>query len=513
MSETYLNTSVVGGAPALIEHFSIEGLHGYRNVSLTSKFAATILIAQNGSGKTTLLGALDVFLKGQFARFGGLEFTRINCKLATHPTTLTLTQEDVLSFIKIGDASELIKFSASYGIDALQMLHFLDGEFQQLTEGTREYHEHPIVEAVISKMGFSTTRFNEHCNRLIKFLAARNANIERIKTILSRCLQGYEIVYLPTYRRIELSLGAEPDEERTGRRKKSIQTKLGITQRGIFNTDIQFGLADVLDRLARLNQNILFTSNEGYREISANIINEMLSGGYEETNIQWENIPSKESLSLFFSRIKDSAKRMGPYRDMAIPDIDRIYTNQALPSLPYESAKFLNYFLTKLNTVITATRETELMVEAFVQRCNNYLSEADTSVQVFEEDAADYPLDVKFLVLDHKSLSVDVVSLLSGKEIPLDALSSGEKQMISLFARLYLYPKKKIVLIDEPEISLSIDWQRKILLDIVHAPSCAQVVAITHSPFIFDNDLEPFAQPLGLRVRGVDGSIRRKIQQ
>ena len=72
--------------------------------------------------------------------------------------------------------------------------------------------------------------------------------------------------------------------------------------------------------------------------------------------------------------------------------------------------------------------------------------------------------------------------------------------MISLFARLYLYPKKKILLIDEPELSLSIDWQRKILVDIVSAKSCQQVIAITHSPFVFDNALEPFATPLKLRL-------------
>ena len=88
----------------------------------------------------------------------------------------------------------------------------------------------------------------------------------------------------------------------------------------------------------------------------------------------------------------------------------------------------------------------------------------------------------------------------ANRNIPLDSLSSGEKQMISLFARLYLYPKKKILLIDEPELSLSLDWQRKILVDIVSAQSCQQIIAITHSPFVFDNALEPFATPLKLRI-------------
>jgi len=49
--------------PPLIESFSIEGLHGYRDVALTSNYTATILIARNGAGKTTLLAALDAVLR------------------------------------------------------------------------------------------------------------------------------------------------------------------------------------------------------------------------------------------------------------------------------------------------------------------------------------------------------------------------------------------------------------------------------------------------------------------
>jgi predicted ATP-binding protein involved in virulence len=53
-------------------------------------------------------------------------------------------------------------------------------------------------------------------------------------------------------------------------------------------------------------------------------------------------------------------------------------------------------------------------------------------------------------------------------------------------------------LIDEPELSLSIDWQQKILVDIASAPSCQQLLAITHSPFIFDNVLDECAVPLSI---------------
>lgn len=65
----------LGARPALIERFGIRSLYGYRTISLSSRHAATILIARNGTGKTTLLGALDAFLKLQLYRLRGQLYT------------------------------------------------------------------------------------------------------------------------------------------------------------------------------------------------------------------------------------------------------------------------------------------------------------------------------------------------------------------------------------------------------------------------------------------------------
>jgi predicted ATPase len=130
-------------------------------------------------------------------------------------------------------------------------------------------------------------------------------------------------------------------------------------------------------------------------------------------------------------------------------------------------------------------------VRDFVESCNKYLSSLDPSTSLRRDPHAQSGVDDKILRLDRRDLSVSVESLSAGRTIPLDALSSGEKQMISLFAKLFLYPPdQKIVLIDEPELSLSLEWQRQILIDIINTPLCSQIVAITHSPFIFDNALE-----------------------
>src|SRR5690606_23405715 len=84
-----------GGRDSIVEYFSIEGLFGYRTVSLSSKFAATIVIAKNGSGKTTLLGVLDAFLRCQFGRLVDLKFSRISCRLRGVEQLLVLEKSDL----------------------------------------------------------------------------------------------------------------------------------------------------------------------------------------------------------------------------------------------------------------------------------------------------------------------------------------------------------------------------------------------------------------------------------
>lgn len=70
--------------------------------------------------------------------------------------------------------------------------------------------------------------------------------------------------------------------------------------------------------------------------------------------------------------------------------------------------------------------------------------------------------------------------------IQLEQLSSGEKQMLLILTMVFLQDEKPTVfLLDEPEISLHISWQSK-LIDTIRVlnPNC-QLILTTHSPSIF----------------------------
>lgn len=77
--------------------------------------------------------------------------------------------------------------------------------------------------------------------------------------------------------------------------------------------------------------------------------------------------------------------------------------------------------------------------------------------------------------------------ILSGEQaLPLDALSSGEKQILLILLRVFLLKNEKAyVLLDEPENSLDIGWQFELINLLVQLNPNAQYFITTHSPSIF----------------------------
>jgi hypothetical protein len=256
--------------------------------------------------------------------------------------------------------------------------------------------------------------------------------------------------------------------------------------------EVKFGLSDITERLKEISAEVQRISNSTYKKISANIVNDLLDGSYRQQNLQ-DDRPDKGELELFFARLRGAQKSLpigASDSDFNIPDVDKIYSD----NIDEDARPFLLYFLSNLNKAIQSTKKLEDQVNGFVDACNEYLMDDDASAYVVDKPRPSHSLTKKINITKD-----DFRPYFTGgnnKPVPIDALSSGEKQVVSLFARMYLYPKKKIILYDEPELSLSMAWQAKLLPDVCRADNFSQLIAITHSPFIFDNILDSFASNL-----------------
>lgn len=110
-------------------------------------------------------------------------------------------------------------------------------------------------------------------------------------------------------------------------------------------------------------------------------------------------------------------------------------------------------------------------------------SEKETSlifsqITLFTEILSEFINDKSFS-FSHGDLRIEAHE----DEIHYDSLSSGEKQLLILFIETLMQKQNPyIFLTDEPELSLHIAWQRKIIPAIKKLNPNAQIIAATHSP-------------------------------
>ena len=65
-----------------------------------------------------------------------------------------------------------------------------------------------------------------------------------------------------------------------------------------------------------------------------------------------------------------------------------------------------------------------------------------------------------------------------------ETLSAGEKQMLS-FICYNAFNKNAVIFVDEPELSLHVDWQRQLFPILQEQGTNNQFIIATHSPFIY----------------------------
>lgn len=117
-----------------------------------------------------------------------------------------------------------------------------------------------------------------------------------------------------------------------------------------------------------------------------------------------------------------------------------------------------------------------------------------------------------------RSLKGEIQILFSknGKDIAIDSLSTGEKQIVFRGAHLLKNSKNidgGVVLIDEPELSMHPKWQDKILkyyrdLFVHSGRQCAQMIFATHSEYVLHSALSDTSNVLVVVLSNNAGHIQ-----
>ena len=136
---------------------------------------------------------------------------------------------------------------------------------------------------------------------------------------------------------------------------------------------------------------------------------------------------------------------------------------EVLNILDLEMDKVLNQFNQKNNVNIQNNLINEL--NFFLNKVNKTAEYRDHSIIYFDKDIK--------------------------KELKFSDLSSGERQLVYILVQVALNAteeeKISIILMDEPEISLHLDWQEHFIKRITILNPNAQLIIVTHSPALIMN--------------------------
>lgn len=294
------------------------------------------------------------------------------------------------------------------------------------------------------------------------------------KLILSN--KSHQVLFLPTYRRIEKELSfVFPNLNIEGKTSTSSKNRR-IRQESTHIELVEFGMTDVeamfKSTLTALDQRFRSELNK----FTGSYLHTILQGLYE--NVDTSLLSTDEmakNVDLMLSRIGEDI----------LSEDDRIKLKSLLSDIGAnqnlnEAQTISAHFLTNLVMLHQTQQEYEVPVRKLVELVNQYLNNKKLK---FNPTA--FELVIQRTDTDNSC------------EVPLYGLSSGEKQIVSLFSHVFLSGYQDyFVVIDEPELSISVTWQRRFLQDLKDTEKCSGLIAVTHSPFVFENSLSKYAHSM-----------------
>lgn len=427
-----------------LKSFEIIGLFNKKDFSIKFDDIVKILISENGAGKTTILNIIVNFLRGNLRSLKTLPFKEIKVVLENEEYYVMIKEKFFKNIFLDARIIRIIK-RACFEYD-------LENE---LLERIIDLYQNTFnIELVLIELGkigmprimISRIRraYEEYSGEDYIIKEEAKEEIENYRKFLSKI--NFSLEYFPTYRRIE----------------KTFE----IIEKNNYDLEINFGMSDVEKLINNLTEKIKSDTAMLFSKMNKEIIYELIDDDKKISSSDTKKLIGNSNIQIVLNRIQD----LNDTRDLK-ELLDKKLNIKDL------EGKFLGYYLLKINNIYEKQEKNESKIKKFIEVCNSYL------------------FNKKFIYLD-KETKVKMIDE-EEKKINLSDLSSGEKQIVSLFSKLYLENKDNLMMvIDEPELSISILWQKKILVDIINSGKCKLLLTATHSPFIFDNELNDYAHSL-----------------
>jgi predicted ATP-binding protein involved in virulence len=429
-----------------IKRLVINGLHQYLNIELNLKPGLNVIYGKNGKGKTTALHVLANILELDFQRFIHLQFSSIS---------IESFESAHLEIIKNGH-SLLVYFNGNpIGSQLENALcpRLSETECDQISEafGGRPVYL-PAYRAILERV------------RPSAYDTPKDSDYEAIKkSELNSQIKSEK----------KSKLSWRGNEQRASLiARKTVQCREWF---GPFVPVIRYpALAEVIESISEEFTDAQMEASQSERRM----LSSMFIGVFKSL-VSTYDTPSDGEIEPLIERVKNSLE--------VESDDGNIYPDQIVHSLAAEIAETKIY---SSDGESAAQKRVLKLYAEMLERRNQEKLQSFYSIKKFET-AVNHFLDGKKLrvssTLSRKTnrwREYIFIETENKGTYPVTTLSSGERQIVTmLFSATRMSTLATgTFLIDEPELSLHVDWQRIILRELhAQAPS-RQIIACTHSP-------------------------------
>lgn len=418
-----------------IINFSVQGMHGHQNISLNFNPDITFLVGANGSGKTSALRLLQAALAIDLLVLSSIRFSKIE---------ITLDQ--------------MVRHN---------LIIYHDGPFLSFElDGAKAETKIPLPADDERSVYQSTGRLSQYMEELrIRFLKESSPRFREFSNQVRPLFLGLE--------------------RRTGRYDDE-----GIDDELMFRTKrvIGRGTRDVVEGI----DNCQMLIERAYRKFRRtndlnssrliNVIVESLFDYIEFDHSMMGGVREQQELQILVQRRKEIERFSSDLGggDRANNQISNFFSR-------------ISDILEKNSRAENAVNIELLLNKAQIQRIMKILAEMDRQKKQSEK----YYAPIKeitdtlneFFNQSRKTVEVDSVGKIKvshrGAQIPLEHLSSGEKQLLILLTHAHFSPNRGgVFIVDEPELSLHMMWQEMLVDGLLSSKTNNQFIFATHSPEI-----------------------------
>lgn len=433
------------GAKMKLENLFIEKLHGIYNYDVDFNEDITFLYGSNGCGKTTILNIVTSIVTGKIYELFFYDFKIIKLKYSNNDNV------DVIEIKRKQDDKNRLKIIFEGRNETISKLDNLNFQSSRRKILLKEYF---------------------HENNILKDIS-----------------QLFNYVYLP------LSRSAYVDPIRSSRKnfwieEEEIEEELYVTKDASLTRVQELIVNKILtinNEVNRLNNNfrdkILKTSINIYSEKKnfSDIINEIENSNEEKileiqesylnimTNLKLINEREIEKYNNFFSSY------IKKYEQITDENDEKVKHFPINLVLQYSEISKIRKVVELAQQMEKDKKQAEKPLELFCSTLNSFLSRAGD-------------IDSKNIIIETIGQPGVYFKIPNNQnKLSVQKLSSGEKQLIIFFANLIFGVndrKNGIFIVDEPELSLHLTWQKLFIEQTLKINNNIQLIFATHSPEI-----------------------------